>query len=299
MAANGPGAAADSGSPGAAATAEAADPLQWLEDVHGERAMAWVKTENDKTLAVLERDPRFSAMYGQALAISEARDRIPYPDFNRHAIFNFWQDEQHSRGLWRRTTLESYRSPAPHWTSVLNLDALAASESANWVWEGADCLRPVQQRCLVSLSDGGEDAVTVREFDLATLQFVSDGFVLPTSKQDATWIDADHLLVSRDWGPGTLTASGYPYVVKALARGEDISKAQEVFRGQPDDVGVVAWGLEDGAGHRVTLITRYLSFFESEVYVVGANGPKRLNIPKKASVDALVANRLLITLKEP
>lgn len=287
------------GSSGGSDAAAPEDPLLWLEEVHGERAMNWVDAENKRTLGTLESDPRFRGMLADALAISQAQDRIPYPDFEHHAIFNFWKDDRHARGLWRQTTLGDYKTSAPHWTTVLDLDALAASESANWIWEGADCLRPAEQRCLVSLSDGGEDAQTVREFDLTTREFVKGGFVLPTSKQGASWIDQDHLLVSRDWGSGTLTASGYPYIVKTLARGQDLASAQEVFRGQPDDVGVEPSVLQDGAGHRVTLIVRWLSYFESDFYLITAQGPKHLNLPRKASVDALVANRLLITIKEP
>lgn len=282
-----------------AMSAEPVDPRLWLEDVNGERAMMWVQAENKKTLGVLEQDPRFQGMFAAALAIGQAHDRIPYPGFEHKAIFNFWQDDKHVRGLWRQTTLADYRSATPTWTTVLDLDALATAESANWVWTGADCLRPAEQRCLITLSDGGEDAQTVREFDLASRQFVKDGFVLPTSKQTAAWIDRDHLLVGRDWGAGTMTASGYPYIVKILARGQELASAREVFRGQADDVGVNAQLLEDGAGHRVNLIERYLNFFESEFYLITADGPKHLNLPKKASVNALVANQLLIVIKEP
>ena len=290
---------AANGQGSAAAPAEADDPFAWLEDVNGDRAMDWVRAENGKTLGVLEKDPRFPDLFKKALSITEAHDRIAYPAFRHRQIFNFWQDDEHVRGIWRETTLTDYRTRAPNWNTVLDLDALAKSESANWVWGGADCLRPAQERCLLSLSDGGEDAVTVREFDLATHQFVKDGFVFPKSKQNSTWLDQDHVMLSRDWGPDTLTASGYPYIVKTVARDEPLSMAREIYRGLPSDTGVSPRTLEDSLGHRVTLITRSLTFFEAEYYWVSPQGPRRLNLPRKSVVEHLIDNRLLIKLNEP
>jgi prolyl oligopeptidase len=294
------GASASTPSPlSTAAVVGQGDPFLWLEDVHGDRAMGWVKAENEKTLGVLEKDPRFEGMFNQALSISEAHDRIAYPAFRHRQIFNFWQDDTHVRGLWRETTLADYRTPTPKWSTVLDLDALAKSESANWVWEGADCLRPAERHCLISLSDGGEDAMTVREFDLETHQFVTDGFVFPRSKQSVAWLDEDHVILSRDWGPDTMTASGYPYIIKTMARGESPSIAHEIYRGQATDTGVMPMTLEDSLGHRVTLITRYLTFFELEEYWVSPDGPRRLNLPRKIEVEGLLNNRLLIKLNEP
>ena len=146
-------------------------------------------------------------------------------------MFNFWRDGAHPHGIWRWTTEASYGTPQPKWTTVLDIDSLGKAEGKNWVWKGSNCLEPEERLCLLNLSDGGEDAVTVREFDLGTGQFVPDGFVLPLSKQDVTWIDANTVLVARDWGPGTMTASGYPFVVKRLARGQAVDQAVEVFRG--------------------------------------------------------------------
>src|ERR1700722_11403321 len=142
---------------------ETNDPYVWLEDVNGTRAMAWVESENRKTVAVLEKDPRYRGLYGDAVAINEAKDRIPMPSALHGAIFNFWQDGDHVRGIWRRTTLDNYRTPSPQWTTVLDLDALATTEKANWFLKDAACAEPKEERCLLSLSDGGEDALTVRE----------------------------------------------------------------------------------------------------------------------------------------
>src|SRR5690349_11622139 len=217
----------------AAATAQQGatpdDPYIWLEDVSAPRAMDWVNSHNAKTQAVLEADPRYRQYYNEALAIAQANDRIPYGSFRGNQVYNFWQDADHVRGILRRTTRESYESGKPEWATVLDIDALATAEKANWVFKGLNCARPAERRCLVSLSDGGEDAVTIREFDLSTGKFVPNGFVLPKGKQDATWVDENTLLVSREWKKGELTRSGYAYVVKRWKRDQPLSAATEVY----------------------------------------------------------------------
>jgi len=274
------------------------DPFVWLEQVDGERAMAWVRSENAKTAAVLEHDPRYADLFKAALEIAEAKDRIPMPQLIGGRILNRWQDADHVRGIWRRTSLADYQKAAPAWTTVLDLDALAAAEKANWFWSGADCEQPAERRCLIGLSDGGEDAVTMREFDLRSSRFVDGGFSLPRGKQDAAWQDADTLLVAREWSPGELTRSGYPFVVKRLQRGQPLSAAVEVFRGTADDVGASASAFNDGAGHRALVIRRALSFFEAEYRLVGPSGTRKLALPPKADIVALVAGRFVVNLRE-
>ena len=276
-----------------------ADPYLWLEDVGGDRAMGWVRSENARTLNVLEKDARYQSLYQDALRIAEAKDRIPAPAFVAGRIFNFWQDPDHVQGIWRSTTFEDYGSAAPKWTTVIDVDALSKAENKHWVWHGADCLRPAERLCLVSLSDGGEDAVTVREFDLATGQFVKAGFELTRSKQDVTWEDENHLILSRDWGPGTLTESGYPFVVKRLARGQSLDKAVQVFAGKPTDVLVRSFELRDGSGGHAILIDRGISFFESEIYLHTANrGPLKLGLPLKNQIFGMVEGRILVQPKQ-
>ncbi|HEY5070645.1 MAG TPA: prolyl oligopeptidase family serine peptidase [Caulobacteraceae bacterium] len=278
--------------------ANAADPFLWLEEARGARALAWVEKENARSLAVLEGDPRYLAFHTEALKIVDAADRIPMPDLLGEAVMNFWQDPVHVRGLWRRTTREGYAAAQPPWESVIDLDALSAAEKANWVWKGATCPPPNFRLCLVRLSDGGEDAVQVREFDLASRSFVAGGFFLPRSKQSADWLDDDTLILARDWGPGTMTTSGYGFVVKTLKRGQPLDQASEVFRGKPTDVTVDAQVLHDGAGHKVVIIVRAVNFFEFEHYLLTAKGLVRLPLPPKSRVEGLIDGALIVSLKE-
>jgi prolyl oligopeptidase len=200
------------------------------------------------------------------------------------------------RGIWRRTTLASYRSASPAWTTVLDVDALSKAEKANWFFEGSTCAEPAERRCMISLSDGGEDAVTSREFDLSTGTFVKGGFMLPHGKQDVTWEDPNTLLVAREWAPGDLTKSGYPYIVKRLKRGQPLSAAVEVFRGKSSDVSAGAFRLDDGDGNHAVLLSRAPSFFEHEQYVLTPRGVEKVAVPLKSSISGLVAGQVVISL---
>jgi prolyl oligopeptidase len=282
------------------AATDAADPYIWLEEANGSRAMEWVNAHNAKSTAVLEADSRYPQLYKEALAIAEARDRIPTGGFLHGSIFNFWQDAEHVRGVWRKTSLQSYQGANPEWTTVLDVTALGKAEGKSWVWKGAQCARPADRRCLVQLSEGGEDAVTIREFDLDTNAFVDGGFVLPKSKARVAWEDENTLLISNAWAPGELTASGYPYIVKRLKRGQGLDQAVEVYRGQASDggYGVSPRVLRDSAGHTLSVITRPLDTFSHETYVVTAHGARRLAIPAKAVVDELIDGRVVIRSEE-
>ncbi len=285
---------------GIAVRAQETDPYLWLEDVSSPRAMAWVNAENAKTVAVLEKDPHYAGFYDDALAIAQAKDRIPAPNFLDGGVFNFWQDADHVRGIWRRTALTDYQNAAPNWQTVLDLDALSKTEKANWFFKGADCVEPGEKRCMISLSDGGEDAVTVGEFDVPSAKFVDKGFVLPHGKQRTAWADENTLLVAREWAPGDLTASGYPFIVKRLKRGQPLSAAQEIYRGTAKDggYGVTPAALHDGAGHTALIINRPLSTFESENYLVTKTGVAQLGLPLKTNIQALVSGRLIVSIDQ-
>jgi len=284
---------------GAAMTPDSArDPNLWLEAPSSPQALDWVKGQNARSLAVLQGDPHYETFYQQALAIGQAQDRVPVPAQLNGQIFNFWQDADHVRGLWRRTTLDDFRAATPHWVPVLDIDALAKAEHANWVWKGADCLEPEERLCLTALSDGGEDAVVEREFDVTKGAYVSNGFSIPRAKMFVDWESADSLLIATDWGPGSMTASGYPFIVKRLHRGEKLSDAKEVFRGTAKDVQVVPMALNDGQGNHVMLIQQGLDFFRSAWFRVTPAGVKKLALPEKIEISGLLHNKLAVKLDE-
>jgi prolyl oligopeptidase len=285
---------------GAPPAATAGDPYLWLEEIESDRAMQWVRAHNDKSLGVLQGDPRYAQLHAEALRIVEATDRIAIPEIRGRTIYNFWQDPAHVHGIVRRTTLAGYRGTNPDWEVVLDLDALSTRESANWVYHGMDCLRPEERRCLLALSNGGKDADAVREFDLETKQFVDGGFALPESKGDATWVDENTLLVWRDFGAGTLTRSGYPFVVKRLKRGQPLDQAVEVFRGEPDDVSANAFALRDADGRlQAVLASRNVTFWENDFALLRDDGPAvPLPFPKRNSIRGLVNGQLVFTTEQ-
>ncbi|MEV6770168.1 prolyl oligopeptidase family serine peptidase [Nocardia sp. NPDC051030] len=278
----------------------ARDSNQWLEELDSPRVQSWVAAENAKTLGILEKDSRYADNLAQATAIGNAPDRLPNPRFVNDVIGNFWQDSEHQRGIWRETTVADYESAQPQWKTVLDLDALAKAEGRNWVWEGMDCDPVTRIHCLVQLSEGGEDAVTVREFDRSIGQFVPDGFVLERGKQYTSWLDADTLLVSREWQPGEKTVSSYPYVVKRWQRGQSLDQAVELVRGeQSDGLGTAPVVLDSGSGKRVGLVVRRPTFYEVQYSLLGGDGqPVRLALPPKADVEGMVGNRVLVSLRQ-
>src|SRR5688500_6433643 len=231
--------------PGTASAQGSGDPHEWLEDVRGEKALGWAKAESEKTLKGFQSDPRYQTFHDRALEVLQAKDRIPMVQMRPDGLYNFWQDQTNVRGLIRRTSLASYRTAQPVWEPVLDIDALAKADGKSWVYKGMQCLPPEMTRCLVNLSEGGGDSTVIREFDTRTRRFVDGGFSLPEGKQDADWEDSNTIIVGRDWGPGTMTESGYAFVAKRLRRGQSLDQAVEVYRGEPNDVGAGAFVLRD------------------------------------------------------
>jgi prolyl oligopeptidase len=276
----------------------------FLEEVEGAQALTWVKAQNERSLGILQADPRYQTYYDEALKIATSKERIPYGSIRNGFVYNFWQDDEHERGLWRRVKAADYAGAAPKWETLLDIDVLAKADGANWVYKGVDCLPPANTDCILSLSDGGKDASRLREFDINTKGFVEGGFDLPEAKSDTVWVDKDTLLVATDWGPeagkGTLTESGYPFVVKRLKRGQKLAEASEVFRGTAQDVAASPMVLGDSAGRRWFGAVRGETFFTSSFHMFpdGGGEPVKLPIPMKSTPRGLYNDRLLLTLEE-
>ncbi|MBS0198924.1 MAG: S9 family peptidase [Proteobacteria bacterium] len=267
---------------GGMAHAEAAmqeDPNQWLEDIHGDKSMAWVKEHNARTEAELGGKPGFARLQSDIRAILDSEAKIPGVEKQGEWYYNFWQDKQHVRGIWRRTTLAEYRKAQPKWETIIDLDALNKAEGSNWVWHGASCLRPAYTKCLISLSPGGSDADTTREFDMTTRQFVKDGFVKPLAKGGIDWIDADHVFAQTDFGDGSMTTSGYPRIAKLWTRGTPMSAAKVVYEGKPVDMSISA-GHDDTPGYERDFVTRIIDFYSSETFLRKADGTlAKIDVP--------------------
>ncbi|MFO1398318.1 MAG: prolyl oligopeptidase family serine peptidase [Burkholderiales bacterium] len=259
------------------------DPHLWLEEIAGEAPLAFARTHNERTLAALG-GPGFEALQARLRALLDSQTRIPAIEKHGAWYYNFWKDAQHPRGVWRRTTLAEYRNVEPAWDVVLDLDALAAAEEANWVWHSAEFLRPACRRCLVRLSRGGADAHVVREFDVDARAFVADGFAVPEAKSNVHWRDEDSLFVATDFGAGSMTTSGYPRVVKRWHRGTPLAAAATVFEGLAGDVWVSAWR-ERTPGFERDVAHRGVAFFASETYLLQASGTVRLPVPDSAVVS--------------
>lgn len=273
------------------------DPFIFLEEARSPEALDWVAKENARTLAAFEADPRYQQLKDEALAIFDSNDRIPFVSFRPDGLYNFWQDKTNPKGVMRRTTLESYRTANPQWEVILDVDALAKAEGKEWVYQGSTCLPPALNRCMIALSDGGEDATILREFDTATKQFVEGGFVLDAKSQGGVeWVDENTLLASRDFGGGTITESEYPFTTREWKRGTAIADAPEIFRGEVKDVSSGATLLRDNDSVvHARIAYRGISFHERLWYVWKDNAWLQLDLPTKANPVGIVDGHMLFS----
>jgi prolyl oligopeptidase len=260
------------------------DPNLWLEEVTGEKALAWVKERNAESTAELTRSDEFKALNDRLLTILDSDERIPLINKAGPYYYNFWRDAKNKRGLWRRTTLQEYRQAKPNWETVLDLDALAEEEKENWVWAGASFLRPAYERCLIELSRGGADATVVREFDVKSKSFVKDGFTLPEAKSRVAWRGPDSIFVGTDFGSGSLTTSGYPRLVKEWQRGKPLADAMLVYEGAVDDMAAVG-GRDLAEGFERDFVSRRIEFRTSENFLRRNGKLIKIEIPADAILN--------------
>ncbi|MES2741247.1 MAG: prolyl oligopeptidase family serine peptidase [Pseudomonadota bacterium] len=283
----------DDGAAGPADTP--ADPYLWLEEVDADAALDWVRQRNAESEAQLQGQPGYAAMQARVKTILDSKERIAFVVKRGAHFYNFWRDAEHVRGIWRRTTLAQFQLAEPAWETVIDLDRLAAEENENWVWAGATGLYPHAERCLISLSRGGGDAKVVREYDVVAGRFVTDGFVLPEAKGGMSWIDRDTVFVSTDFGPGSLTSSGYPRLVKQWRRGTALAEAALVYEGRQDDLSVSAYQ-DHRPGFRHQFVTRQIGFYSSELWL--REGERLSKVAKPDDANAfLVRGQLIIELR--
>ena len=273
------------------------DPYLWLEEVHDAKAMAWVEARNAETAATLQVGEDHDALRARLLEAFESDARIPFGTLRDSFVYNLWQDGTNPRGLWRRTPVAAFAAGKPEWKTLLDLDALGAAEDENWVFKGAACAPDGSTRCLLSLSRGGADAVVLREFDIATLQFVADGFMLPEAKGGGAWLDEDTLLVQSDFGPGTMTDSGYARTARRWHRGQTIDEAETVVEVPTSDVGVFPAVIRTPEGS-YSLLVRAVDFFSYEHMLLTDEGAQRLPLPRRVSVEAILNEALIVRLRE-
>ena len=273
------------------------DNYTWLEDVEGDKALAWVEEQNAVSLGHLEALPLFAQLKERNLEIYNSDERIAAPTMRGDYVYNFWRDEDNIRGRWRRMLLDDYIEGSEEWGLVLDIDLLAEGEDEDWVWKGAQCLRPEYRRCLLNLSRGGADAVVVREFDVDTKTFVMDGFSIAEAKQQVSWIDKHAVWIGSDFGDGSLTDSGYPRTSRLWKRGEPIEEATQVFAGEQADVsaGVYrTWDRDDS----YDVAYRTPSFFERLNYLYMGDGKfEHIDIPTDARFLGVTNGQMLVQLK--
>ncbi|TVR04591.1 MAG: S9 family peptidase [Deltaproteobacteria bacterium] len=276
--------------------ADAEAPFLWLEDVDGEDALAWVREQNERSLARIEAHPLFAPIREEALEVLTSDEGIPWPTLRGGQVYNFWRDATHERGIWRVTSPEDYATEAPDWTVLLDVDALAEEEDENWVWAGSACLEPDHDRCIVSLSIGGADAAVRREFDLPSRTFVEDGFRLPESKSRIAWRDRDTVFLAPAFTDDDMTTSGYPRRVLLWSRGTPREDATPLFEGEREDVSV--WGTRFRDGDEPwDLVGRARTFFTRDYHLLLDDELVHVPIPDDAVLVGIMDRHLLVELK--
>ncbi len=279
-----------------ALAADTTDPYLWLEEVEGEKAIAWVREQNAKAVGELEAVPVYQPIYERALAILDSQERIPAPVLQGSVVYNFWQDKEHPRGILRRTSLDSYQSATPAWEPVLDIDAMSKADGEEWVYKGSTCLAPDFSHCMVELSRGGSDASEQREFDTRSKTFVAEGFFVPEAKNGVSWKDENTLWVGTDWGPGSLTTAGYARIIKEWKRGTPLAEARTIFETGAGDNGVWPASFDTAEG-RYNLVFRNETFFSGDVHLAVGDKLVKLDLPVDADFKVIFRQHALFSLR--
>jgi len=280
-----------------AAQQPATDPFIWLEEVDSKRSLDWVNARNATTFAELGTTPLYKSLYDRTLTILDSKDRIAYPRIIGDMLYNFWQDADHKRGIWRRTGWSAYLAGNPTWETVIDLDALSTAENVTYSWGGADCFDPDERLCIVNLSKGGSDASEGREFDVRTKQFVANGFRLPPAKKSTAWVDANTLLVGTDFGPGSMTTSGYARTIKLWKRGTPLSSATTVYEAPASNMGAFV-GVTDAGDRRYIEVQDWKTFYTATRSIYRDGRLVTFDVPADADIY-LVRDQMVVYVRDP
>ncbi len=277
-------------------SAEKADPYLWLEEVEGEKALDWARAQNKISDEAFTGLPLFNELRDKFLTVFNDKERVIYPDMVGNYVYNLWQDEKNERGLWRRMSKEDYLGGKNDWEVVLDLDQLSAEENRKWVFGGANWLGPENKICLLKLSDGGKDESVIREFDASEKRFVSGGFSVSESKGSVTWVDKDNILVATNYGPGTMTTSGYPSMVKLWERGADPAGAEMLLKTDTAHMGIFVNGMNID-GKQYAFINEGIGFFETKMYLYNSENLSSIDIPPDMEFKGMHGSNLLLYLQ--
>ncbi|MGC1182058.1 hypothetical protein [Legionella sp.] len=278
-----------------------------LEEIHGAAALKWVAQQNEEIKSTFWSSPSFKEMEKTLLSFYEDQRKVPYISMDNSHYYNFWCDEHHIQGIWRRTTLEEYRKPNTQWELLLDIDALPEEEAwliltdtkvkaeENWVFHSV-LKSPNGKRGLVALSLGGKDASVVREFDIDQKKFITDGFTLPENKSCYAWCDNNSIWVGTNFGEGSLTESGYSRIAKLWQRGESLEHATTIFEGQSTDVEIEAITFH-GAERNYHYIKRSINFYEHEYFMINEDlSLSRLPVPLSVNLEDFISDQVIISL---
>ena len=276
---------------------ESPENYQWLEEVEGKPAIAWVEASNRETESRLTKSPLYQTLYEQALTILSSPERLPSISQKGEYVYNLWQDSDHPRGLYRRSLVSDFTNKSPTWETVIDFDALSATENKQWVFKGLNCLAPENRLCLMSISEGGGDTIEIREFDAETLKFVAQGFNLLAAKTTIDWIDENQVFVGTDFGADSQTDSGYPRQVRIWNRGTPINDAKLIYSAEKSSVSASGHRYKDGQ-YSVDIITDATTFWESRHQLLINGKLSEIALPTTATINDFIKGQLLVSLKQ-
>ncbi|MCG8700654.1 MAG: hypothetical protein MI922_21550 [Bacteroidales bacterium] len=272
------------------------DSFIWLEEIDNPKVLAWVKKQNNATEKELSSYSIYKDIYNESLKTLNADNRIAWPKSTKDHVYNFWQDENNVRGLWRRSPKDLYLKGQPVWENLLDIDNLSSEDNIKWVYQGVSFITPKYNKALVSLSKGGGDATVIREYDLTKKSFVSNGFYLAESKGGAIWLNKDALVVAREYGEGTLTKSGYPRQARILGRGMSMGESVILHEIPEDYIGIFLESMQY-RGENCPVLHVLKDFYSVEYLVYYNNKLVKLNIPAATSVYNIIGEQLVFKIK--